>query len=340
MRIRHFTRFTFLYVIILSSSVHVLAADSIANIKQYNLALNNEISNSSIKLLAIGQLTNISINGFKVSELSGLAWDEDEKILYTLSDNGYLFHLRPAFNKDQLIDVQSLAGFALRDENNKPLGGKYADSEGITIEKNNNGISGDTTLLICFEGNPRVVRYYPNGDYINTLTLPDMLSDTTRYHGKNKSLEAISLHDQYGILVGTEYPLKETEQGMLSIYSIQGNDWHVPAINKDYGALVDMTVLEDGSILLLERAYTWIWPEFDVTLHRVTLSENDITHELIARFAPGNDLFNDNFEGITIYRNNYLFMISDDNNHPLKRTLLIYFCMPDRRKTSDECAQH
>ncbi len=332
--------FIFIFTIILFSPLHVYSDDSIANIKQYNLILYNDSGNSSIKLLAMGQLTNISINGFKVSELSGLAWDEDEKILYVLSDNGYLLHLRPVFNDTQLTDVQLLAGFALLDKFNKPLAGKYIDAEGLAIEKNNNGVSGDTSLLISFERHPRIVRFQPDGGYLDTIPLPDLLSDITRYRDENKSLEAIGLHNQYGILVGTEYPLEGSEQGMHNIYDTLGNVWHLPAINKTTGALSDMTVLNDGTILLLERAYTGIWPEFDVALHRVTLSKNIITHETITHFSPGNGLFNDNFEGIAVYRNNHFFMISDDNNHPLKRTVLVYFCIPDHGKIQDDCAQH
>ena len=340
MRIGRIKYHIYLCVIILHFSFHVVAADSIANIKQYDLIPDNDAGNPAIKLLAVAQLTNISINGFKVSELSGLAWDEDEKILYALSDNGYLLHLRPVFNKTRLIDVQLLAGFALHDKDNKPLAGKYADSEGITVEKNDNGIPGDTILLICFERHPRIVRYFPNGNYINAITLPEILRDTTQYRSENNSLEAISLHHHYGILVGTEYPLKDAESGMHNIYNLQGHVWHVPAENKNEGAFTDMAVLKDDSILLLERAYTGIWPEFDVTLHRVTLSENDASDEIVAHFTSGNNLFNDNFEGITVYRDNYLFMVSDDNNHPLKKTLLIYFCVFDQGKIPDKCILH
>jgi len=35
-----------------------------------------------------------------LSELSGLTWDEDEEILYAVTDRGLLLHLRPVIRND------------------------------------------------------------------------------------------------------------------------------------------------------------------------------------------------------------------------------------------------
>ena len=37
----------------------------------------------------------LEITTTKMTELSGLAWDKDKKILYAISDDGDLYHLKP-----------------------------------------------------------------------------------------------------------------------------------------------------------------------------------------------------------------------------------------------------
>ncbi|MEE9551686.1 MAG: esterase-like activity of phytase family protein [Gammaproteobacteria bacterium] len=323
---RHFISGILLFLCAFSATY---AAESIARLQEQDLTLNRNNANTGVNILAIAELTNISINGFKVSELSGLAWDADENTLYAISDNGYVLHLRPEFKNDQLTDVLLLNGFALHDDQNKPLKWKRADSEGLAIKQSNNGIVGDTELLVSFERRPRIIRYNSNGTFISSIELPEQLRDIKNYESENKSLEAITAHVQLGVLVGVESPLKGTEQGMLNIYSMNGNNWKLPAANASEGGLVGMTSLDDGNLLILERAYTGILPKFEIALHRVSIKDNVLSEKIIAKFLPDEELFNDNFEGITYHKNNYFFMISDDNNHPFKRTLLIYFHVPE-----------
>jgi len=260
-----------------------------------------------------------------VSELSGLAWCEDENILYALSDNGYLLHLRPVFNEIELTDILLLDGYALLDEKGKPLKWKKADSEGLSIVNNNNNVIDDTELLISFERIPRIIKYKTNGEFIEEINLPEKLRDISNYRSENKSTEALTHHNELGLLLGNEYPLIDTEYGNLSIYSISGDKWIIPAQNKSHGGLVGMTTLINGDLLILERAYTSIVPQFEITLHRLSIIENKPTREIIITILPEQEIFNDNFEGITRHTGNKFFMVSDDNNHPFKRTLLVYF---------------
>ena len=47
-----------------------------------------------------------SVNGIKISELSGLAWDKDEQLLYAISDKGHIFHFRLALDGNRLVAVE------------------------------------------------------------------------------------------------------------------------------------------------------------------------------------------------------------------------------------------
>ena len=301
------------------------AEESISSIQQYQLRLPGKNNNSGIELISCAVLTNISVNGFKASELSGLAWDKDENILYALSDNGYLLHLRPVIKNSRLIDVLLLNGYALHDDKGIRLKWKLADSEGLAIQQGHNNIHGDSTLLVSFERRPRIIRYTPEGDFIEKINLPARLQDMSNYQNENKSLEAVAIHDELGIIIGTEYPLKGDIKDNMNIYSITGEHWSFPSRGIVNSGLVGMSFLMDRSLLILERNYTGLIPEFNIALHLVSFDGDNITDKIIAEFSPDDNLFDDNFEGITHHENNYFFMISDDNNHPFKRTKLVYF---------------
>ncbi|OAD22364.1 conserved hypothetical protein, secreted, partial [Candidatus Thiomargarita nelsonii] len=72
-----------------------------------------------IRLRGTIELANNKINGLKLTELSGLAWDEDEAVLYAISDQGYLFHLRPSIQQNTLIALTALSAYRLQTKRTK-----------------------------------------------------------------------------------------------------------------------------------------------------------------------------------------------------------------------------
>jgi len=103
-----------------------------------------------VQLLGALTLRQVEIDGQLVAELSALAWDEDEQILYAVSDGGRLFHLLPEFAGGVLSGVAGVAGYPLRDASGEPLRGARADSEGLALENAENGIRGDSRLVVSF----------------------------------------------------------------------------------------------------------------------------------------------------------------------------------------------
>src|SRR5690606_10636385 len=120
----------------------------IADIGQYTTVYSSPDSRYEFTLLAIANLSNVTIDGYKIHELSGLAWDEDEGLLYALSDNGYVLHLRPVFDNGKLVDVLFINGYSLQDKNKRPLRYKESDSEGISVKNGNNSNPGDSRLIV------------------------------------------------------------------------------------------------------------------------------------------------------------------------------------------------
>ncbi len=280
-----------------------------------------------IRLWGTLELSGESSDNIPLTGLSDLAWDEDEQILYAISDRGYIFHLRPTIEGHELKSVELLAAYPLRGNTDTKL--KTKDSEGMAIANGANGIQGDSKLLISFESKPMIAWFTPQGTLLNTETLPPALADGKAYVNGNKQLEAVALHPQLGIITAPELPLKKN--GKMVIYSLNGLEWTLtryPAPNSSVVALEDF---DNTSVLMLERAFKSVFNPVIISLRQVTLSTckcnegMDSETKQLAVFDSSKGWRVDNFEGLTRHHGNFFFMVSDDNNRSLQSTLLSYF---------------
>jgi len=280
-----------------------------------------------LRPLGILELPTRSVNGARFSGLSGLAWDEDDNLLYALSDHGVLFHLRPVFRNGQLADVVLLHVAPLIDpRTHKPVRWRRSDSEGLDIVNGRNSRKGDAELLVSFEREPRIARYRPDGTYIADVPLPGALRDDKRYRGDNTMLESVCLHPREGILTAPEKPL-DGENGSARLYRMDGSTWRFPASR---GGVVALECLPDGDVLVMERDYSTISLRWITTLRRLRLPagtppDSLLAAETMASLDSDHGLNLDNFEGLTHHHRNRYFMVSDDNDVFVQRTLLMYF---------------
>jgi hypothetical protein len=280
-----------------------------------------------IRLWGTLSLASETFDGLKLSELSGLAWDEDEQILYAVSDKGNLFHLRPIIQENELKDVELLAAYPLHGDQENRL--KTRDSEGIAIIHGNNGVPGDSKLLISFEGKPVIAWFTPQGAMTSAETVPPALTDKKVYVSANKQLEAVAQHSQLGILTAPELPLKNDDK--IVIYAQNGLEWTLPRYPAPNSSVVALEEFDNSSILLLERAFKSIFDPVIISLRQVSLSTCKCNEGLdsetkqIAIFDNSQGWRVDNFEGLTRHHGNYFFMVSDDNDRDLQSTLLSYF---------------
>lgn len=301
------------------------AGENIARIEQYGTELINHNNSYRLTVHSIAWLSNITVGKFKIAELSGLGWDDDEGLLYALSDNGYLLHLKPEFKGHKLESLEFADAVSLLDGKGRPLRYKPSDSEGLALLNHNNSTREDTELLVSFERLPRIMRYDMHGKLLEKLELPSDLNDVNLYESENKSLESVTVHPEYDVLTGPEVPLQKEKNGLHYLYALNGKQWTFPSHNPHYGALVDLGEMHDSAILALERSYGGLFPVMEITLHRLVLKEDSLQHDIIYTFDSRDGLLNENFEGITRHKDNAYFMISDDNDHPLNRTALVYF---------------
>lgn len=289
-----------------------------------------------IRLLGALRLNDVERNGLRLCGLSGLAWDEDAGLLYAISDQGNLFHLRPEFDaNDALSGVRLVAAYPLRDVRDQPLRSPWTDAEGLAIRRGDNGKPDDTELLISFEGKPRVARYSPTGLWKGEERLPVPLRDLRNYQHPNEALEAVTVDPRRGVLVGTETPLRHDPDGQIRLFRLNGRFWRYPLSPAPNSALVAMEALPDGSLLTLERAFVAPLRPLIISLRRVMLPAVDTAEPLpvmdVAVFNSSQGWLLDNFEGLTRYRGQRFFMVSDDNCKFWQATLLVEFALlPDR----------
>ncbi|MCB1761138.1 MAG: esterase-like activity of phytase family protein [Gammaproteobacteria bacterium] len=262
----------------------------------------------------------------ELAELSDLAWDQDEQLLYAVSDRGLLLHLEPVFENQRLVDAVLHHVYPLRDGRGKSLSGSSADAEGLALENGDNGIRGDSRLNVSFERKHRIARYTTDGKLIGKLRLPADLRDPDFYRGHNKGLEALVLQPVFGFLSAPEKP---REGYTIPIYSIsRGERWHyTPAVS--YGALVAMENYRNDSLLVLERAYESMLDPLVITLSLLPISatnrESTPRPLRIASFDSTRGWLTQNFEGLARHQGDRYFMVSDDNGEPFLQTQLLYF---------------
>ena len=270
--------------------------------------------------------------GQPLTEFSGLAWDADEKRLYALSDRGYVIHLEPVFRKGKLHDVLLLQRYNLLDAAKRTLTGQQADSEGLALIHANNGIKGDTELVISFERQPRIVRYRTDGELVKRLPLTPELHDITQYAHANKALEALTDHPTYEFISASERPLKNSAYNLFAHQEDRISQWRLATSDVEYGAMVGMTTMPDGKIIALERIFRNIFSGVTSVIHVVDVRGPDLHQRQILKLHPADNVFNDNFEAISWHQDKHFFMISDDNDSIFQRSILVYFEIIDLDK--------
>lgn len=287
-----------------------------------------------VRLLGSLSLEREEIAGLAVGGLSGLAWDEDEQRLYAISDNGLLFSIQVSFKEGVLNQAQVTGVVALQDSAGKPLykqSKSLSDTEGLALLKANNGVPGDTELLVSFERDPQIVRFNPQGKWLAKEQLPKGLDNSKRYASRNKMLEAVAIDAQGDWFSVPEYPLPE-DHNHWRLFNQQGQAWLFERYPAPNSALVGIEALNEGEFLVLERAYVSPFAPMIIALHRWTTSADCLlpkqklcASQLVAEFDSSKGWSVDNFEGLAHHRENFFFMISDDNHSGMQQTLVNYF---------------
>ena len=282
---------------------------------------------SPIDLRGAVELDRVAQDGTPISGLSALAWDEDERILYAVSDRGRVHHLRPEFEEGRLKRVELLDSFKLQDRKGKPLTGRWRDSEGAFVKNGDNATAGDSELVISFERSPRIVRYAPDGKQLGRYKLPAALRNADNYEKPNNGLEAVTRHAEKGVLTIPQKPLKSDPD--YRVYALDGESWPYRVEQEKSNVVVAAEALPDGRLLIMERAWHSIWYPLVITLKEVRFGDDGAAESrTLAKLSSQQGWMLDNFEGLSRHRDDNFFIVSDDNGNSYQRTLLLYFGLP------------
>jgi len=306
-------------------SLFFVAINLFAGIRTIDITpSDNNGSMQSIRILDQKELNYSVIDGLKFSEISDLAyWDKAQK-LFMISDEGKLFVFHAKFT-EKIEDLKAIEAANLTKKGGKRFKKWAKDSEGMTIDAKGR-------LLISFEGKAKIGWFHKNSDKIGQrikkYTIPTLLQNPKNYRSRNKSLEALAWHPEYGILTVAEWPLKQDDKKQQTIYALNGKKWHFKAEPEGRSAVTAIEVMQSGDLLVLERSYTGLTNPFVVTLKRVYLKnckKGICRTEVLAKMNTHKGWSIDNFEGLTRVGKNRYVMVSDDNDNFFQRTLLIYF---------------
>ncbi len=270
-------------------------------------------SDAMLKILDVKQLQIDEVDGIEFTEISALAYDKHEG-LFALSDRGRLFRFELEIRDRKIQKLRPLGGYYLKNKEGKKLKKKKRDSEGMVFTQGG--------LLISFELKPKASLFDLEGLKLSNYQLPPQLKDINNYRSKNKALEAVAYHREFGLITAPESPLKHRDESYHTLYSLS-KEWSFPA----KGQITALEVLEDNHILVLERKFSLL------SGHRISLRKVDIGN-CRTKVCPVEPLLLldsqqgwniDNFEGLTHVRENLFLMISDDNTNPFQRCLLVLF---------------
>lgn len=206
---------------------------------------------AELKLEALGrtEIAATGKDGVRVDELSGLAWDADEKLLYAVSDGGVLHHFRLQLEEDKITGIEHVFSSPLA----AAAGGKtVTNAEGLAAVNGEDGKPGNSELLIAFEDGPVIARFTPQGQWLADVALPAPLAHPENYAKKNSRLESVAFDKARGVLTAPERPLSGEPETLHKIYAGEGATWAFDAAQPD-GRVKAIETLTDGNLLVLER---------------------------------------------------------------------------------------
>ena len=288
--------------------------------------LSNQDQEGKIHILSSHKLKLPNKNNLAFAGVSDLAWDQNQKILYAITDRGNLFHLKLDYRHKKIEGVSVLAAYPLKNKQGQPLQGLMGDAEGLDLHYD---AKQQTVLSISFEQYPRIVQYTNKGKWLTKKSLPKNLQDIKQYRHPNLALESLVNHPKYGLITAAEKSLKQHDEKQQYLYSLSGKQWQFKASSAKNSAITALEVLPNGNILVLERAWSGL-------IHPlvINLSEIMINNCMEGKICPSNNLAKlstadgwrlDNFEGLTHFNNRQYLMVSDDNARPIQNTLLVLF---------------
>jgi hypothetical protein len=255
---------------------------------------------------------------------SGMVMSDYGSSLVAVSDVGHWLRLELTREADgKLTGVGAAQIEPLLDEAGQPVAGKeWSDAEAVAA------VSGGS-YIVAFERNHRLWRYAPvdgiPGGVAEAVTAPSAISALP----ENSGVEALMADDSGALTLVAESGAAGVSRGWRQ----QGADWQEFQIERSDGfEPTDLAAAGEGRLALLERRYT----EQDGPAARISLLPSTPADGPLAAYTLAVlrlPLSVDNFEAIATRSapagGRYIYLLSDNNQNPQQRTLLLQFYAPD-----------
>lgn len=256
--------------------------------------------------------------------ISGLTVGADGR-LYAVSDRGYWIAARMRHdNEGRLIDLLDWEIKPILTPERTPTDGLLTDAEALASAP-------DGSLVVAFEQIHRLWRYLPPPRTFDSPPEPIKTPHGLAKAPRNGGLECVAVLPDGRIFTIAE-ELQNTDgsfKGWLIDNESSVGLSYVPSA--DF-RVSDCAALPNGDIIVLERRLS-IFLSFSARLKRIrgesVRPTTVLNGEELLRLDP--PLRVENFEGIAVQEDQagtLIYLISDDNFHPLQRTLLLQFRLP------------
>ncbi len=267
---------------------------------------------------------------------SGLVVDNAGAGLWAVSDRGHWLRLelqRDAAGLPQGIERAWLAPLFGVGTSGR-LKGQWVDAESLRR-------AGNGDFLVGFERRHRLLRYRPPalgaapGAAEERLRLPPEAAKLP----ENGGLESVAVLAPDGAMLLIAEESLPGESGISPVWLQQGETWRRLSWQRrgDFFP-TDAVGLPDGGLLVLERAFRWL-NGWGARLSRVAAADlraapdgSVLPAEILAEWSR--PYANDNLEAMDVRRAEdgtlWLYLMSDDNQSPFQRSLLMLFRLPEK----------
>ena len=144
-------------------------------------------------------------------------------------------------------------------------------------------------------------------------------------------LESVCVDPSLGVITTPETPLKSERKDYTRLFSLAGKSWLYPFAPGD--RITDMECLGKGEVLVLQQNYRHAFSRIDVMLKRVRLTavpaSQTLNPETLLSMSSKDGFQIENFEGLPRHQGKRFFMVSDNNDLFVQRSLLMYFELLD-----------
>jgi hypothetical protein len=257
---------------------------------------------------------------------SGMVISDDGSTLVAISDIGRWLRLELTQDTEgKITGVGAARTEALLDEASQPVAGKeWSDAEAITTLPGGG-------FVVAFERNHRLWRYAAVDG------VPDGAADLIAPPGEisalpeNSGIEALLADDQGELTLLAE---GGADRGASRGWRQRGAEWQPLRIERSDGfEPTDLGAAGGEQLALLERRYTeQDGPAARISLLKADMPDNPQAQAVYSLAVLRLPLSVDNFECIAVRPKpaggRYVYLLSDNNQNPLQRTLLLQFQLP------------